>query len=279
MTDAPRSDAAVAHDYHVHSNYSDGTAMPRMVRAAADAGLDAVGFADHCNVSERDRMIRAKYEYGMTLDRTYPLRREGIESLRERYDLEIYDAVELDYAPDDEAEIRAFLADSGFDYAIGSVHRVEGENVQSHSTFADRSESERRRIVDDYYDALADLVESELFEIAAHADLIERTPDLRGYTTSDHYELIADAFSRSRTVPELNAGRALGDYGAFHPASDFREALADRGVEFVAGSDSHAPDELRDRIPAIEEAFDSWGLDPAKLASVEKSARLSPAEE
>ncbi|WP_205254521.1 PHP domain-containing protein [Halorussus rarus] len=109
----------VGHDYHVHSNYSDGTRLPRMLDAAADAGLDAVGFADHCNVAERERLRTVKREHGINLDRTYALRRDAIESLRERYDLRIYDAVELDYDPRDESAIARFLDEADFDYAIG----------------------------------------------------------------------------------------------------------------------------------------------------------------
>jgi len=256
---------SVTHDYHVHSNYSDGSGMPLMVAAAADADLSALGFADHCNVSERDRLVRAKREYGFNLDRTYPLRREGIDLLRERVDAEVYDAVELDYAPRDEDDIAAFLDEAGFDYAIGSVHRVGDANLQSSRPFEDHSTSERRAVVDDYYERLVDLIESELFEIAAHVDLVERTPELRGYTTDDHRAMVADAFARSGTVPELNAGRVLDEYGAFHPDPAFRETLTERGIEFVAGSDSHAPGELRDRIPAIREAFDARNAEPIAL--------------
>ena len=256
---------SVVHDYHVHSNYSDGTVMPRMVAAAADAGLRGIGFADHCNVAEREALVREKREYGINLDRTYPLRRTGIEQLREQYDLRIFDAVELDYAPRDESEIAAFLDEADFDYAIGSVHRVEGKNIQSSAPFADATEAERRDVVDDYYETLVDLVESELFEIAAHVDLVERTPELRGYTTADHHAMVADAFARSRTVPELNAGRVERDYGEFHPAADFRAVLRERGVQFVAGSDSHVPDEVRTRKEALDDHFERAGTEPIRL--------------
>ncbi|MFC4448069.1 PHP domain-containing protein [Halorussus aquaticus] len=256
---------SVVHDYHVHSNYSDGTQMPRMLDAAADAGLRAVGFADHCNVAEREGLQREKREYGINLDRTYPLRREAIESLREQYDLRIFDAVELDYDPRDEGDIVSFLDEADFDYAVGSVHRVAGTNVQRSAPFADLSERERRAFVDDYYERLADLVESELFAVAAHVDLPERTPELRGYTTADHHELVADAFRGSRTVPELNAGRVLRDYGEYHPAPDFRAALRERGVAFVAGSDSHAPDEIRNRKRAFEDHFAEREAEPVQL--------------
>ena len=267
--DYKRSGVCVTTDYHVHSNYSDGTQMPRMLDAAADAGLDAVGFADHCNVSQRAWLMESKRKYGVNLDRTYQLRREGICLLREQYDLAIYDAVELDYDPRDEDDIEAFLAEADFDYAIGSVHRVDGTNVQSSSPFTDVAETEREAFVDDYYDRLVSLVESELFEIAAHVDLVTRTPQLRGYTTPDHHEMVADAFARSRTVPEVNAGRALREsYGEFHPEPEFLDELRERGVEFVAGSDSHRPAELRERVPALSETFEARKMEPKPLRSV-----------
>ncbi|WP_435175071.1 PHP domain-containing protein [Halorussus sp. AFM4] len=255
----------VGHDYHVHSNYSDGTRLPLMLDAAADAGLAAVGFADHCNVADRERLRRLKREQGLNLDRTYPLRREAIASLRGQYDLRIFDAVELDYDPRDEAAIAAFLDEADFDYAVGSVHRVDGTNVQRSAPFADRSERERRAFVDDYYERLVALVESELFEIAAHVDLPERTPELRGYATADHRAMVADAFRRSSTVPELNAGRRLREYGEYHPAPDFRAALRERGVEFVTGSDAHAPDEIRERTRAFESHFAEREAEPIRL--------------
>ncbi|WP_135852855.1 PHP domain-containing protein [Halorussus salinus] len=256
---------SVVHDYHVHSNYSDGTQMPRMLAAAEEAGLRAIGFADHCNVSERGRFQTQKREYGINLDRTYPLRREAIESLRDRYDLRVFDAVEMDYDPRDEADIADFLDEADFDYAVGSVHRVEGTNVQRSAPFTDLSERERRGVVDDYYERLADLVDSELFAIAAHVDLPERTPELRGYTTPDHHAMLADALATSRTVPELNAGRVRREYGQFHPAPDLRAALRERGVEFVAGTDAHDPDEIPARKRELDEYFAAREADPLVL--------------
>lgn len=259
---------ALRHDYHVHSNYSDGRPLPFMLAAAEEAGLDAVGFADHCNVSDREAMIRTKHEYGFALDSTYERRREAIESLSKRSDLAIYDAVEVDYDPTDESEIRDFLATAEFDYAIGSVHFVDDVSVQASTHFADRSDDERASVVDRYYGKLVSLIDSELFEIAAHLDLPERTPELRGYATDEHYEVVADALEASVTVPELNAGRALGDYGEYHPANRFFDLLRERSIPLVPGSDSHRSSHLRDRLPALAAEFDERGLGPARLSEV-----------
>ncbi|WP_269801697.1 PHP domain-containing protein [Haloprofundus halophilus] len=253
------------HDYHIHSTYSDGKFLYRMLRAAEEAGLDAVGFADHCNASTRDQARRRTYELGFNLDQTYPRRRAAIDSLRESFDVRVFDAVEMDYDPRDEDDIRAFLDDAGFDYAVGSVHRLDGTNVHTEGFFAAKSEAEQQAYVDDYFEKVVSLVESELFEIAAHVDLVERNPALRGYATADHYERVADAFAHSRTVPEINAGRVLREYGEVHPSPPLLALLLERDVGFTVGTDSHRPRELRERLPVLLEYFEEYGIEPVRL--------------
>jgi histidinol-phosphatase (PHP family) len=253
------------YDYHVHSNYSDGSFLWRMCRAAEEAGLDGLGFADHCNVSARSGQQREKHVFGFTLDTTYEQRRAGIDAIDDRFDLRVYDAVEMDYLPDEEERIAAFLEEAGFDYAVGSVHSVDGWNVQSARPFREMSAEERRAVVDGYYDALVALVDSELFEVAAHADLLERTEPLRGLATDDHYERVAAAFADSRTVPEVNAGRVLREYGELHPAPRFFETLREYDVGFTLGTDSHTPEEIGARAEELRRFCSETGLEPVEL--------------
>ena len=255
----------VRFDYHTHSNYSDGYFIPGMVRAAEAAGLDGIGFADHCNVTAEGDARRRLDGLGFALDETYERRRQGIEWARTETDIAVFDAVEMDYVPGREADIGSFLAEARFDYAVGSVHSVNGADVQWSENFVGLDDAERRAVVDGYYDNLAALADSELFDIAAHADLVERTPELRGYSTAEHYEQAAAAFAGSATVPEINAGRVLDDYGEFHPAPDLLTTLLDHGVEFTVGSDAHRPEEVGRRIDALERHFDDHGIEPAAI--------------
>ncbi|UIO99061.1 PHP domain-containing protein [Halobaculum sp. CBA1158] len=253
------------HDYHVHSTYSDGYFIEFMADSAAEAGLSAIGIADHCVVSEDPAEDQYRREMGFNLDVTYERRRDAIEAIRERADVEIFDAVELDYEPHDEAAIASFLEEAEFDYAVGSVHDLEGVNVHVREYFADRSEAERRALVDEYFEKLVALADSELFAIAAHPDLVERNPALRGLATEDHYERAAAAFADSRTVPELNAGRVLDDYGGLHPAPEFLDALADHGVGVAVGTDSHRPESIGPRVERIEAELAERGLEPVRV--------------
>jgi histidinol-phosphatase (PHP family) len=255
------------YDYHTHSTYSDGDLMPRMLAAAASAGLAGVGITDHCNVAEREAMQEMKAQFGFNLDTTYERRRRGIDAYRDRFDLRIFDAVEMDYDPQDEAQVAAFLETAGFDYAIGSVHHVEDVNVHFESYFGRKSEAERRAVVETYFDKLVALVDSELFEVAAHPDLIERNPALRGLATTEDYERVAAAFADSRTVPEVNAGRALDDYGEFHPTPEFLDALLERGVSVTVGTDSHEPETIAPRLDALSERLAEAGVDPVDVAT------------
>jgi histidinol-phosphatase (PHP family) len=255
----------IAHDYHTHTTYSDGSFLWSMVGAAADADLEGIGITDHCNVSGDDDHRRRKKVMGFNLDSTYERRREGIDAVRDRFDIDIYDAVEMDYEPEDEAAIRDFLDAADFDYAIGSVHYLDGVNVHFGSHYADMPRAERRELVDRYFEKLVALVDSELFEVAAHPDLFERTAEFRGLASDDHYHEVAEAFRSSRTVPELNAGRALDDYGEFHPAPRFVEVLLEHDVAFTVGTDSHEPQAIGPRVEAIAEQFERYGIEPVAV--------------
>jgi len=252
-------------DYHVHSNYSDGSFIWSMCRAAEEAGLEAVGIADHCNVSPDERRADRKKAMGFNLDLTYERRREGIENVREHFDVRVFDAVEMDYDPDDEGSIETFLEEAGFDYAVGSVHVLDGMNVHVESYFARKPEPERRELVDRYFEKLVGLAESELFEIAAHPDLLERNPAFRGLATEDHYRRAAEAFADSRTVPEINAGRALDEYGRLHPDDAFLDTLLDHGVEVTVGTDSHEPEDVGPRVERIEAELAERGIVPVAV--------------
>ena len=274
------------YDYHVHSNYSDGSFLRQMAEAAADAGIEGVGFADHCNVSDSEEIRESKLVAGFNLDQTYPRRREAIEALRDRVEIELYDAVEVDYEPGQEDRIRQFFAEADFDYALGSVHYLDrrekfdaGEesgasesfvNVGDESHAESLSPAERRAFVDDYYDDVVELIRSELFDVVAHLDFFENNAVLRGLSTRDHYEQVADALVDSRTIPEINAGFVgeWGDYDEFFPAPEFLDILLDRGVGVTVGTDSHNPDEFDRRVPKLTDLMKERGIDPVSPLDV-----------
>jgi len=263
----------VSDDAHAHTAYSDGAALPKMVDAAAAAGLDAVGFTDHCSVSRRWREERLVWN--RNFDRTYDRRREALELLSDRQpELTVYDAVEMDYEPEATDAIAAFLEEAAFEYAIGSVHYVDGRHVFPFESFADVSDTARDAFVDTYYDAVVSLIDTELFEVVGHIDLIENHPALRGRTTATHRERVAKACAASRTVPEINAGRT-GDRGAFdsfHPTMPLVEAFREHDVRFVCGTDAHDPSDFDGRLDRLDAFLERTGIEPLSLEALVDAA-------
>lgn len=256
------------YDYHVHTTYSDGAEPSAMIEAAAQVGLDGVGLADHCNVSREEPGVSRPYD----LDETYPDRRREIEEWQGTVDVQVFDAVEMDYRPADEARIEAFLAEAAFEYVIGSVHHVGEREVMSPGAFVDEPEDDRAAFVDRYFDRVVDLIRSELFDVVAHVDVTERNPHLRGQATDDHYRQVADALATSRTVPEINAGRAFRGYSQVHPHPDFLDVLQSADVDFVAGTDAHLPEELRERTAYLERVLADRGIETLQPSALAASA-------
>jgi histidinol-phosphatase (PHP family) len=248
-------------DLHAHTTYSDGSPLPEMCRAAEAAGLDAVGFTDHCIVVDDEFGRRERYH----LVETYERRREAIERFRRRTDLTVYDAAEVSYVADAETETAEFLATAGFDYTIGSVHFAGEFDYTTAAGYADASEAERRAAVERYYDAVVAAVESGLFDVLGHLDLPERMAALRGHARREDYERVAAALSDSATVPEINAGRVHGSLGRVHPDPAMLDCFRDRDVRFVLGTDSHSPAEIERRAPTLREVVDEYGIPMAEF--------------
>lgn len=249
------------HDYHVHSTYSDGSDMAEMVEAAAEAGLDGVGFTDHANVSTDEPGTSLPHDFA----ETYGERRADIRELRDRFDVRIFDGIELDYRPKDEERIESFLDEAGFEYAIGSVHHVGLREVMSPAEFEDDSETDRAEFVDQYFETVTELIDSELYDIVGHVDVIERNPHLRDLATEEHYRDVAEALTESRSVPELNAGRVFRGYSEIHPHPEFLDVLTEHGVEFVTGTDAHTPMQLRDRSEYLASFADERNVETRRL--------------
>ncbi len=234
------------HDLHTHTTFSDGADLRAMVGAAERAGHGGIGLADHCILWDDPFGRRARFDFS----ETYEDRRAVIAEVREEADVAVYDAVEVTYAPDREADIARFLDRADFDYAIGSVHVLPEYDVTRPGPFVGLPPAEKRRVVDRYFDWQVALVESGLFDVVGHLDLPERAPPLQGVATRGHYDRVAAALADSDTLPELNAGRSLR-LDVFHPNPEHLDAFSDVGVPFVFGSDSHRPHEVRPRHDAV----------------------------
>lgn len=245
------------HDYHVHSDYSDGTDAATMIETVERLGLDGIGFADHVLISHPAK--RERHGYPMDVS-AIPDRRDELARLRDATDVRVFEAVEIDYYPFAEEAIATFLADHQFEYVIGSVHELGRHHPDEpapsvhHSDercFEGMAASDRQAVVDRYFDRVVRLIESDLVDVIAHLDLIERNAALRGLATDEHYHAVAAALADSDAIPEINGASVTDDWPVL-PRRRFFEVLREYDVALVRGSDAHGTASLETRTERID---------------------------
>jgi histidinol-phosphatase (PHP family) len=171
----------------------------RACRAAAARGLKILGLADHAEFLNEDEAYIADNYDG---DKIFA----EIKRLRKTYEgkLEILFGVEIGYIPGMEAEIEAFCDKYPFDYAIGSVHYVDGALVS-------RWVREREFAGADfmpYFEMVLAAAQSGLFDILGHLDYVRKYLFASGNYDREKYEgivgRILDAAVKTGLALEIN---------------------------------------------------------------------------
>lgn len=222
--------------------------MFRMIRKAEKLGLKGIGFTDHCNVSSRKPEIERKKIQGFNLDKTYERRTDAIKQLRKEHDIEIYNAVEIDYDPRDESEIKKFQEKANFEYSLGSAHIINGSHIQDTRKTSKMSKKERREMVSNYLEKMEQLVDSELFDVIAHIDVYKRNKHLRKFEPEQEIETLIKAVKEKEAIPEINLGRSTKGMKKIHPTSTFMKKMKKQKIKFITGTDSHTPESLERNI-------------------------------
>jgi len=234
-------------DWHVHTRYCDGKALPReMADAAVAAGLNRMGFSGHSHTAFDE-------SWCMSPSGTEAYRDE-VRALQDEYSegLSIFCGVEQDLYSD--------ASTAGYDYVIGSVHYLiaEGEYLPVDESKALLCAAADRHfggdiysLVEAYYDTVSRVSEIPGCSVIGHFDLIakfnEKEPlfdeaDPR-YTSA--WQNAAEKLLLSGLPFELNTGAISRGWRTVpYPAPIILQWLAGKGARFLLSSDCHSPDTL-----------------------------------
>ena len=265
-------------DYHVHlrpdeieataERYFTSANVDRYREAAAAAGIGELGVSEHVH-----RFADALQIWD------HPMWRENAHD-----DLDAYCefvrttplrlGIEMDYVPHREDRIATVLDAYEFDYVIGSVHFVGDRAVDDDDYDIWEGGADPDRVWRRYFETLAELVRSGLYDIVAHPDLVKNWGSGRPAPTRDprfHYEPAIEAIAESEIAIEVSTAGLHEPVEELYPASGFAELCVEAGASFALSSDAHVPADVgRDYERAIA-AMDSWGVD--ELAVFERRRR------
>jgi histidinol-phosphatase (PHP family) len=221
-------------DYHIHSTFSDGRAIPdSYIDSAIAAGLSEIGFSEHVT------LFREPQDWNMDPSKVH-IYLEYIRDLAEKATgIRIKTGLEVDYFEGKEEETRSFLNPLPLDYVIGSVH-YQGENtVDLGPEFYEGRDIDN--LFEKYFNTVNAAVKSGLFDIIGHCDLIR----IYGYKPSSDpeplYRNLAKSMKKHDVAFEVNTNGRNRPLADFYPDRSFLKVFMEEKVPVCVNSDAHMP--------------------------------------
>ena len=138
----------------------------------------------------------------------------------------------------------SFAAALAYDYVIGSVHRVDGEEVDRYPDAGIYTRWDTYDLYEAYYDNVRKAALSGRFDVLGHPDLIKIFRHFPQRDITGMLEETADAVAESGIVVDVNAAGLRKPVGEIYPSRPFLEMFHRRGVQIILSSDAHAPGEV-----------------------------------
>jgi histidinol-phosphatase (PHP family) len=221
-------------DYHMHSTYSDGRSVPEdYIGPAIAAGLNEIGFSEHLT------LFKDPEGWNMNPVNIAPYI-DNIQTLnRNTKDIKVKTGLEVDFFAGKEKEIRDYLSPFSLDYIIGSVHYLGEKTVDVGPEFYEGKNIDR--LFESYFDSVCIAVESELFDIIGHCDLIRIYGYRPSFDAEPLYRRLAKTMSKHNVAFEVNTNGRNRPLADFYPDRRYLHIFREENVPVCVNSDAHMP--------------------------------------
>ncbi len=227
--------------YHVHTRWSDGHAgLAEYVAAARHAGLLELGISDHFALTPNG--TTPGWSMSPTDLKPY------LEELRGAVGgdgLVVRAGIEADYYPETVCLLGRTLAPFEFDYVLGSVHTVDGFPIDSHSAaWTGLSVERQREIWARYWQRVAEMAATGLFDVAAHLDLPKKFGFRPSEDRTPEAEKALDEIARAGMAIEINTSGWHAPACEAYPSPALLRAARERGIPVLVNADAHRPEHV-----------------------------------
>lgn len=234
-------------DYHTHPHaHSEEEVsvnhLKKFVYRAEEAGLKEIGFSDH------DRLLEW-------------INWDDLFAIRQQSELDIRLGLEVDYRSSREDLIRDMLESLPLDYVIGSVHTVNGWEVDHPDYIEEYERWDIEELYREYFNHIKKAVRSGLFDIIGHLDLI-KVFDIKP-EKEKIMEMVTPLLAeikRQELVVEINTNGLNKPVVEIYPAREILEQIFDLEIPVTLGSDAHSPDRVGENLYEVVTELKNKGL-------------------
>lgn len=260
-------------DLHTHTSFSPDSDEPmkNMIERAAMLGLEAYAITDHCEADrffsrENYKRPQTDHEYDIYDYReVYEKSLSALTKAKELYPkFNLLCGIEWGQPLYDMKATEIMCNDKRLDFVIGSLHELE--NMPDFA-FIDYSEFDVDALLTKYFEQIAKMCESPVFDTLAHLTYTLRyiEGEQKIKVDMDKYkDIIAQAFKSlayNGKALEINTSGLRQGYGKTFPTLDFVKLFKEMGGEIITlGSDSHRACDIGKGIAAGEEIAKEAGF-------------------
>ena len=240
----------IATDFHSHVSRSSAL---QMVQAAQEKGLHVHGLSEHVFQMQEARPIleQMPLEGPMLTFTTYT---ENVHAAAKQTGVDVRLGMEVDFIPGKNEEIQASLQGYDWDFLIGSVHEVDGRQIERNLKI---SREAGEALWGRYFDLLREAVRSGYFSLVSHPVRMRVSNPYLPPNFDEELERLAAEATRCDVALELNGYDVLT-----YPSLVRRlaKACALQETPVSVGSDAHRPGEVAQAHDPTEQIMRDTGL-------------------
>ncbi|MFW6281408.1 MAG: histidinol-phosphatase HisJ family protein [bacterium] len=236
-------------DYHTHP-YSHGEKeikynkklIKNYINIAYKKGIKELGFSDH------DEYIKK-------------IKLNLIDELSENSPVKLLKGIEFDYIPGKESYINRKIKKLNLDYAIGSVHFIDGWGFDNPNNIDEYQKRDIDRSYEEYYSIIEKCIESDLFNIVGHLDLIK----VFGFKVNNEKKIsniiisILKKIKKYDLVLELNTNGLNKPIKEIYPSEKIIHEAYNLNIPFTLASDAHRAERVGEGIKDYTELLKRIG--------------------
>ena len=250
-------------DLHIHIERGPYTVewIEQFINKAEKEGLDEICLLEHSiRFTDFHSTFKEAREYNLYQKRWFEGKEKSAhtldefkalaEKIRDRdYPVKVSFGLEICYFEQHIDEIKQLTSDGFFDYILGSVHWIDNW------TFNQRKYQWLGRDINEiykrYFEMQNTLVESGVFDIIAHPDLITCHSLYPTYNLEDTYKSLCKNIKANNVMLEMNTSKSLG------VNEQFFNIAKEVGVNFSTGSDAHRVEDVGRGIKDVTRLINS----------------------